>query len=58
MATKSNDIRIRNLSNDRYKSLKAIASYFGLSMGTFVKTELLKIIEQYPDHIKNFRHEA
>jgi predicted DNA binding CopG/RHH family protein len=54
MVTKSNDIRIRNISDDRYTTIKSIAAYFGIPVGTFVRQELVKIIEQYPENVKKF----
>jgi hypothetical protein len=56
MSNKPREIRVRNVAPQKIECLQRIASYYGFSVGQFLKFEISKLIESYPEHIKNFKH--
>lgn len=47
-----NEIRIKGVPNDLDTVITTISKNLGISKGDFIKTEIRKIVDNYPAHLK------
>lgn len=53
MANKhKNEIRIQNVNNKVFEEINNIAENLGVTLAAFMKPELRKIVDSYPDKLK------
>lgn len=53
MANKhKNEIRIQNVNNKVFEEINNIAKNQGITLAAFMKPELRKIVDSYPDKLK------
>ena len=49
----SNELRVRNLSQDNMRKLFNVAKWQGVSISTLVKVHIKDILAMYPAHYQN-----